>query len=150
MSALFHSKAVITSRLFGVECIQPSVDISGELCLYSSSINSYSDVQVSSGTCNKSVQTYYSKDTMLDGGSLASHSSQHNHCPIIKDLVMGISVGQVLQGLQFLHLTLLLFRDVCCTDKSCLSQSVRQWWRQFKNLQQVYWQCWKEQSGWYA
>ena len=41
-----------------------------------------------------------SGDTMLDRGSLASHSSQHvgrcpsMHCPIIKDLVIGDVSGR--------------------------------------------------------
>ena len=34
-------------------------------------------VQVSSRTCQQSTQTFTSGGSMLDGGSLASHSSQH-------------------------------------------------------------------------
>ena len=34
-------------------------------------------------------------------------------CPIVKDLVVDVSVGQVLKGLQYLHLTLWLLSDVC-------------------------------------
>ena len=45
--------------------------------------------------------------------------------PIIKDLVMDVSVGQVLKGLPYLHLTLWLLRDVCYTDRGSLPQSVR-------------------------
>ena len=33
-------------------------------------------------------------------------------CPIIKNLITGVSVGQMLKGLQYLHLTLWLLRDV--------------------------------------
>ena len=37
----------------------------------------HSTVHVSDGTCHRSIQTFDSSGTMLDGGSLASHSSQH-------------------------------------------------------------------------
>ena len=53
------------------------MEVSGELCLSSSSINSSSVVQVSSRTCPKSIQISYSSRTMFNGDSLASHSSQH-------------------------------------------------------------------------
>ena len=48
-------------------------------------------------------------------------------CPIIKDLFMDVLVGHVLKGLPYLHLTLCLLRDVCCTGRGSLPQSVRQW-----------------------
>ena len=50
-----------------------------------------------------------------------------NQCPIIKDYIMDVVVGQVLKGLPSLHLTLRLLRSVCCSDKGSLPQSVRQW-----------------------
>ena len=46
-------------------------------------------------------------------------------CPIIKDLVMDVSVGQALKGLQYLHLTLWLLSNVCYADKGSLPWSVR-------------------------
>ena len=49
-------------------------------------------------------------------------------CPIIKDLVMAVSVGLVLRGLPWLNLTLCLLRDVCCAEKGSLTWSVRQRW----------------------
>ena len=57
-------------------------------------------------------------------------------CPLIKDLFMNVSVGQVLKGLPYLHLTLWLLSDVCYTDRGSLPQSVRQWWGQLKHLHQ--------------
>ena len=60
----------------GLECIQPSFDISGKLCLSSSCIISSGSVQCSGRTCHGSIQTFDSCGTMLDGGSLASQSSQ--------------------------------------------------------------------------
>ena len=57
-------------------------------------------------------------------------------CPIIKDLVMDVSEGQALKGLQYLHLTLWLLSDVCYANKGSLPRSVRQWWGQLKCLHQ--------------
>ena len=48
-----------------------------KLCLSSCCNSSSSSVQVSGRTCHKSIQTFDSGSTMLDGGSLASYSSQH-------------------------------------------------------------------------
>ena len=76
---------------------------------------------------------------VLDGGSLASHSSQHagRHSLAVshrKDLVVEVSVGQVLKGLWYLHLTLWLLSDVCYAYRGSLPQSVRWWWGQLKHL----------------
>ena len=75
--ALFHLGNSTTSGGLGVECLQPSLDFSGKLCVSSSSSSPSSSVQVSGRTCQRSTQTFDSGDTKLDGGSLASHSSQH-------------------------------------------------------------------------
>ena len=55
-------------------------------------------------------------------------------CPIIKDLIVDVSVGQVLKGLQYLHLTIWQLSDMCYADRGSLPQSVRQWWGQLKLL----------------
>ena len=55
-------------------------------------------------------------------------------CPIIKDLIMDVSVGHILKGLPYLQLTLWVLRDVCCTDRCSLAQSVSQWWGQLDHL----------------
>ena len=44
--------------------------------------------------------------------------------PIVKDLIMDVSVGQVCKGLRYLHLTLWLLSNVCSVDKGSLPQSV--------------------------
>ena len=49
-----------------------------------------------------------------------------DQCPIIKDLVTDVSEEWVLKGLLLLPLALWLLRDISCTDKGFLSQSVRQ------------------------
>ena len=127
-----------------VECLQPSVAISGRLHVSSSSISSSGSVQVSGRTCQRSTQTIDSGGTMFDRGSLASHSSQHvgrhslavlhhkrSHC--------------VLKGLPYLHLTLWLLSNVCFTDRVLfLGLS----WATWVSTSKVYQQCWKEWPGW--
>ena len=76
---------------------------------------------------------------MLDGGSLASQSSHMLAdipwwCPIMKDLIMNVLVGQVLKGLPYLQLTHWLLSNVCCADRGSLPQSVRQLLGQLKHL----------------
>ena len=61
-------------------------------------------------TFQMSVQPSYSSGSVLDGGFLASHSSQHvgRHSLSVshpKRLCHGYSVGQMLKGLPSLHLT---------------------------------------------
>ena len=46
--------------------------------------------------------------------------------PIIKVLIVDVSVGHVLKHLPYLHLTLWLLRVVCCTNRGSLPQSIRQ------------------------
>ena len=65
-----------TSRGLGVEKFQPSVEISGELYV-SSCFGSPGSIQVPGRTCYRAIHTSVSDCTLLDGSSLASHSSQH-------------------------------------------------------------------------
>ena len=71
-------------------------------------------------------------------------------CPIIKDLVMDVSVGHVLKCLSYLHLTHWLFRDMCCADgfSSSVSQEVVKATQ--VSTSKVYQQCWKKWAGWCA
>ena len=55
-------------------------------------------------------------------------------CPLVEDLIVDVSIGQVLKGLQYLHLTLWLLSDLCYTDRGFHPQSVRQWKGQLKCL----------------
>ena len=57
-------------------------------------------------------------------------------CPIVKDLIMDVLVGQALKGLQYLHSTLWQLSKVCYTNRGSLPQSVRQWQEQLKCLYQ--------------
>ena len=54
--------------------------------------------------------------------------------PLVKDLIMDVSVGQVLKGLQYLHLTLWQFSNMCYADRGSLPRSVRQWQGQLECL----------------
>ena len=75
MSLLLYVEEVPTSVSLGVECFQPSLDISGELCI-SSSLNSTS-IHISGRTCHKSCQASNSSRTSLERGSLASQNTLH-------------------------------------------------------------------------
>ena len=122
MSALLHLGKSTTSYTLGIECFQPSVDISGELCI-SSCISSPTSLQVSGRTCHRSIQIPNSNFTLLDRGSLAFYSSQQverhsSLVPTTKDLIRDTLVGQTLKGVSLLYL-----RNVCCTDEGSLPQS---------------------------
>ena len=86
----------------------------------SSCISSSSSVQVPGTTCQRSNQTFDSGSTMLDGGSLAPHSSHMladvPQCCHIKDLV-DVSVGHMLKGLPYLHLTF-GYSELCVAHRS--------------------------------
>ena len=47
--------------------------------------------------------------------------------PIVKDLIMDVSVGQALKGLHYLHLTLWQLSNMCYVERGSLPQIVR-WW----------------------
>ena len=55
---------------------------------------------------------------------LSMLADSHHWCPIIKDLIMDVSVSWVLKRLHLQHLTLWLLRDVF-TDRVSLPWSVR-------------------------
>ena len=90
-------------------------------------------VHASGRTCQRSFQTSYSGNTLLDGGALASHGSQHvrqysslvSHHKGHYHECFGRSGAP---GSAINACTLWPLRDVCCVDKGCLSQSVRQEW----------------------
>ena len=63
-------------------------------------------------------------------------------CPIVKDLIVDVSVGQVLKGLPYLHITLWLLINVCYAARGSLSQVVVRATQ--ASTSKVYNQCWKE------
>ena len=71
----------------------------------------------------------------MDAPWLPTILSVPQHCPVVKDLVMDVSVGQVLKCLPYLHSTLWLLSNMCCVAMGSLPQSVRQWLGQLEHLQ---------------
>ena len=57
--------------------LSSTLGLSGELCVSSFKFSSHGSIQVPGIICHRSFQSSYSCGTLLDGGSLASHSSQH-------------------------------------------------------------------------
>ena len=77
MPALLHLGNTTISGGLGVEHLQPSLEVSGKLCVSFSCISSSSSIQVSGRTYQRLTQTFDSGGTMLNGDSLAFHGSQH-------------------------------------------------------------------------
>ena len=121
MPALFHLGNSTASGSLGVECIQPSLDFSGKLCVSSSGSGPSCSVQVSGRTCQLSTQMVDSSGTMLNGGSLASHSSQHvGRCsPAVshhKNLIMGCFSRPAAQGSAISAFNSLAASAMCATE----------------------------------
>ena len=104
---------------------------SGELYVSSSCIGSPSSVQISGSTYHRSIQTSYCSVTLLDGGYLAFHSSQHGgrHSLLLfyhKKTCHGCFSGPGTQGS-----TITAFKPLaaqrCVLCRGSLPQSVRQW-----------------------
>ena len=77
MWVILHVGKYTTSRSLRIEHFHPSLEISGELCVFSSCLAFTSSVQFSHKMCHRSNQTYYYSATWLDGGPFALHSSHH-------------------------------------------------------------------------
>ena len=81
--------------------------------------------QISSRTCQWSTQTFaLVAPCWMEAPWLPTVLSMladvPQWCPIIKDLIMDVLVGQALKGLQYLNLTFWLLSDVCYADKGSL------------------------------
>ena len=156
LPALFHFGNSTASGGLGVECLQPSLEISGKLCVPSSSSGPSCSVQVSSRTCQQSTQTFTSGGSMLDGGSLASHSSQHagRHSSAVTHrkrsrrgcLGRPGAQGSVVSAFN----PLVAQRCVLCRQgfSSSVCQAVAGATR--TSTSRVYQQCWREWAGWCA
>ena len=132
----------------------PSLEGLGKTHVSFSCISSSSSVQVSGVTGQRLTQTFDSGDTMLDGGSLASHSSQHvcryslvlSHCKrshhecFTSPHVQGFAVSAVN----------LLAAYRCVLHRQGFSSSVCQAGATQTSEMKVYQQCWKEWAGWCA
>ena len=127
--------------------------ISGRLCVFSSSISFSSSVQVSGRTCQGSTQTFYSGGTMLEGGSLASHSSQHvERCSSVLSHHIRSCHGCVgrphTQGLAISAFNPLapqrcVLHRLGFSSSVCHAVSGAIW----GSMMKVYHQCWKEWAG---
>ena len=155
MPALFHFGNSTASGALGLNAFSHPWNFQVSYVSSSGSGPSCSG-QVSSRTCQQSTQTFTFGGSMLDGSSLLPTvlgmlADVPRQCPIVKDLVVDVSVGQVLTGLRYLHLTLWLLSNVCYANKGSLPQSIRWWQRQLRmSTSRVYQQCWREWAGWCA
>ena len=156
MPALFHFGNSTTSGGLGVECLQPSLEFSGKLCVSSTSFGPPCSVRVSSRTCQWSTHTFDSGCSMLDGGSLASHSSQHagrcssevSHHKRSRHGCFGRpgTQGSVISAFNPLA------AQQCVLHRQGFSSSVCQVvaGATLISTSRVYQQCWKEWDGWCA
>ena len=156
MPALLHLGTTTTSGVLGFECLQPSLDVSGKLCISSSHISLFSSVQASRRTCERSTQTSDSGGIMLDGGSLAYHSSQHlGQCSLAvsyhKRSHHGCfgrphAQGSVIPAFN----PLAAERDVLHRQGFSFSVCQAVMAATWASMTKVYQQCWKEWAGWCA
>ena len=154
MPPLFHFGNSTASWGLGVECLQSSLEISGKLCVSSSGSGPSCSVQVSSRTCQWSTQTFASGGSMLDGGSLASHSSQDaGRCslavPTCKRSHHGCFGRPGTQGSAISAFNPLAAQQ-CVLCRQGFSSSVCQAvaGATQMSMSRVYQQCWKEWARW--
>ena len=153
MLALFHLGKSTTSGGLWVECLQSSLDFSGKLYVSSSSSSS---VHISCRTCQWSTETFDSGGTMLDGDSLASHSSQHvGRCSFTvshyKRSCCGCFGRPGIQGCVISACNPLAAQQcVLCRQgfSSSFCQAVAGATQ--TSTSKVYQKCWKEWAGWCA
>ena len=132
MSALLHRGKSSTFGGLGVKCIQPSLNIS-VCCVFPSPA-------LSPLVLSKFLAEHVTGQFRLlilvvpcwmAGLWLPTVLNMLEDipqcCTVTKDLIMDVSVGQVLKGQPYLHLNVWLLRYMCYIYKGSLSQSVRQW-----------------------
>ena len=141
MPALLHLGNFTTSGGCGVECLQPSLDFSGKLCVSSSCSSSLVLSKFLAEHVNgqlrhliQVVPCWMEAPWLPTTPNMLADVPQQ--CPIVKDLIMDVSVSHVLKGLQYLHLNLWQLNNVCYADRDSLPWSVRQWWGQHEYLHQ--------------
>ena len=155
MPALLYLGICTTLWGLGIECLQPSLDISGKLHVSSSCISSlvlskFLAEQVKGQLRQLILVASCWMEACWLPTVLNMLADIPQSCPIIKDLIMDVSVGQVLKGVPYLHLTLWLFSNVCYTDgfSSSVCQAVAGATQ--ASMSEVYQQCWKEWASWCA
>ena len=156
MSVLLWLEASSPFGHLGVECFQSPLGLSGELCVFSSSCSSPGSIQDPRIVTHWSLQISYSCDTLLDGGSLASHSSQHagryssyvsdHKGPYQRCLGQLGAEGSLITA--FNHLATqrsVLHRQGFSSSVCQAIVGVTQ-----ASISKVYQQCWKKWAGWCA
>ena len=132
MPALLYFGISTTCGGLGVECLQPSLNVSGRLCVSPPAlvpvVLSTFLVEHVQGQlrCLILVAPCWMKtpwlptvlNMLIDIPPVVSHH---------KNLVMEVFIGQALKGLPYLLLILWQLSDVCYADRGSLPQSVR-WW----------------------
>ena len=139
--ALLHIGISTTSWGVRVECLPPSMDVSGRLHVFSSGISSSGSVQVLTENVKDQLKQFILvAPCWMEAPCLSTVLNMLEdvpwQCPVLKDLIIDVSVGLVLKGLSYLDLTLWLLNDVCYADRASLPQSVRQWQWQIEHLHQ--------------
>ena len=139
-----------TSGGLGVECFQPPLGLSGELCVSSSSFSFPGSIQVPGQTCHRLIQTFYSCGMLLGGGSLDFHSSKHVvRCSSLVSHHEGLCYGCL--GWTGAHRSAIAAFNALAVEKPVLC---RQWFSSFfcqtvagipwESMTKVYQQCWKK------
>ena len=77
-ASIIYHVIFATSGGIGVECLQPSLDVSDMLCISSSFISSSIFVHICDRTYQRSTPMFDSGGTMLDGGFWAQHVGRHS------------------------------------------------------------------------
>ena len=151
--ALFHLRNSTTSGGLGAECLQPSFDFSDKFpppALVPLVLSKFLAEQVKGELRHLILVAPYWMEAPWLSTVLKMLADVPWWCPIIKDLIGDVSVGQVLKGLQYLHLTLWQLSNVCYADTFSSSVCQVVVGATQMSTSNVYQQCWKEWAGWCA
>ena len=126
VSAVFHIEKITASGGLGVEYIQPYWDVSGKLCL-SSCISFFGSMFLTEHITGQCGLMLLVAPCWMEGPNLPTVLKMlediPQHCPVIKNLIMEVLVGQVLKDLPYLHLTIWLLK-ICVAQTRVLFLSL--------------------------
>ena len=104
MSVLLHLGMSPTSGSLGVECFQPPLDISSELCVFSSSFSSPGSKFLGEHVTSQLRFLILVAPCWMKVPWLSTDPNMLAHFPhqfhIISDFIIDVSVSQVLEGVQ--------------------------------------------------
>ena len=155
MSTVLNLGKSPTCVCLGVECFQPPLDTSGELCVSSSSFSSLGSVQVPGRMWHRSVQMSYSSGTCWMEApwlpTVLNMLADVHQCLILKDLVMDNFIRLGAQGSAITVFNPLAAQR-CVLCGQVFSSTVCHAW--VGMTQAFVWngnlQWWKEWTGWCA